>query len=273
MEEIQKVTTGPALDYYFVPTAYLPIRLCFSTRVHQIPFVKARDTGESDLVVYERMWETYYEAFNPINRWLPEIRILAGIRQSLSNFPLWTSMSGWCSSIQTVFWKWICPVFRKLSLWDVNEIREAKVPAALRHTYESQFRSFWIHGDVGEKMEATLVEVLEYPKIRPKIFRNSHPWRAESTYYRDLLPTEPQPIIDEDVEFKGLYFKHGLQRWRVFILCCIWIGVSLSVSLAVTKKIDVTTGFTVGLFLIAVPTVLLWVLGLPSSGSDTGMCN
>ena len=87
-----------------------------------------------------------------------------------------------------------------------------------------------------------------------------------STQYRELLPVEHREIIGYNVHFRGLYFTHGLKRMRVFIACCIWVALGLSIALHVAKKTDPGTGFTIGAFIIAIPALLVAVLAL---GADT----
>ena len=82
----------------------------------------------------------------------------------------------------------------------------------------------------------------------------------DSTYYRDLLPVVSEEIFGNSVEFTGLYFMHSPMIMRIFIMCCVWIVMGLAISLHLAKTIDVSTGFTVGAFILAVPAILLAVV-------------
>ena len=135
-------------------TYHVPLRLCFWDRLHQIPIIKGV-SEERDITVLQKIKNKYYWALNPFHRWLYSPRFLSKLfsissrdqpskRQAwlIKHIPgwggatnliiaftgnvssLWQSATGFGSTV----WGFICPYFRKSSLWDLADVEEAKVP-------------------------------------------------------------------------------------------------------------------------------------------------
>lgn len=117
------IATKPTVKHF------APILLCLSDRLVQTEVVK-EDSIETDVTIFRNLERAYCEALNPVHRWLP--RSLINRQRWLCNkVKIWKIASTWILAVETVIWlHLLCPLFRMVSLWDLREIKEAKVKLA-----------------------------------------------------------------------------------------------------------------------------------------------
>jgi hypothetical protein len=119
------VPSVPHLPEELTQTYYAPIRLCFLDTISQIRVIKSA-LIETDIEVFKNMRDEYHRALNPFSRLVPSL-LPTKILVKLEGLRIWKLIAGGFQKACIALWVRICPVFRKCSLWDLKEIREAKV--------------------------------------------------------------------------------------------------------------------------------------------------
>jgi len=110
--------------------------------------------------------------------------------------------------------------------------------------------------------------VAEVPQVHPEILRKivDDPDLCDphSKIFRDKLPAHFRDVLETShyEKINGLYFKHQLMVGRLFIWCCVCVGTTFAIAVYVGRAVDTATGFTVGAFLLAVPSPFLAILAV-----------
>jgi hypothetical protein len=106
-------------------TYYAPMRLCFLDTICQARVIKS-EMIETDIEVFRNLRDEYHRALNPFSRLVPSL-LPTKIRVKIERLRVSKLIAGSFQKACVALWVRICPVFRKCSLWDLKEIREAKV--------------------------------------------------------------------------------------------------------------------------------------------------
>ena len=79
--------------------------------------------------------------------------------------------------------------------------------------------------------------------------------------YRELLPVQPCEMDGDNdgIPVVGLYFKHDLMMFRVFVFCAGWVAIAMGIA---ATRADAAVGWAIGTFLLAVPALFIAVLAL-----------
>lgn len=113
-------------------------------------------------------------------------------------------------------------------------------------------------------MEADYVSMVDTPTRAKRQWKtalnNPSICGRSSTAFRDSLPLQPVKVIDNNQIIIGLYLIHGVEILRVFFMCCLWVVLALGIALHFGRTGDVGAGFTVGSFILGIPTLLLAIL-------------
>jgi uncharacterized membrane protein len=117
------------------------------------------------------------------------------------------------------------------------------------------------------------MEFIDYPKVHPvvwkKIIQNPEVCNPNSMAFREKLPLESEEITQDSKQESviGLYCLHQLKVVKVFVWCVIGVGAAFTTALYLTRRVDVATGFTVGAFILAIPSLFLAVLAVVLAAS------
>jgi hypothetical protein len=106
---------------------FVPLRLSDSDVLYQTRIVKDDDI-QTDGTVLWNIRDQYLEALNPVNQWCRWLYLPTPFKLWIGKISKYRVFNRRHSNGQPGFlWRWCCPVFRKLSLWDLKGIKEAKV--------------------------------------------------------------------------------------------------------------------------------------------------
>jgi hypothetical protein len=109
------------------PTFFVPLRLCLSDVLYQTRIIKDEDI-QTDATELWNIRDQYLKALNPIYRWSLQFHMPKTLKLWVAKISSWSVLNKSPSNRQVgLLWRWCCPCFRKLSLWDLKEVHEAKV--------------------------------------------------------------------------------------------------------------------------------------------------
>jgi hypothetical protein len=113
-----------------IPTHFVPMGVSFSEALRQTKIICGADF-EMNLVVYRNIKIQYLRSLNPRRRWLGQSRNVEVMHRWICKLKCGQAFSKWCVVLEDKVWNWACPIFQKVSFWDLKGIHEAKVLVAV----------------------------------------------------------------------------------------------------------------------------------------------
>ena len=114
-------------------TVYGPLGVAFSScvdfsgRLHQTKIIKEK-TIQTDVVVFENIRWTYYEAINPLNRLIIYSPLWIRTVRRMQKIIFIRDFIKFIDLVYRTCWHWIVsPIYRALSFWDLKLIHEVTV--------------------------------------------------------------------------------------------------------------------------------------------------